>query len=94
MSLTLTCILLYQVVDPVKAVLNVVDWQKSVEYIAASIIRDKVGTHTLGDIIQNTETYQEAILVMNVSLFTIELVISFNFQLFLKKELAEITIIW
>ena len=74
LNLTLTCILLYQVVDPVKAVLNVVDWKNSVEYIAASIIRDKVGTHTLADILQNTQTYQEAILVMNILLFIVEIV--------------------
>ena len=62
-TLTLNCILSYQIVSPVKAILNVVDWESSIRLMAASIIRDKVGTHTLADILQNRESYQESILV-------------------------------
>ena len=72
-SVTLNCVLLYQVVDPVKVILNIVDWESSIRLMTASIVRDKVGTHTLADVLQNRESYQASILV---SLVFLSLIIS------------------
>jgi regulator of protease activity HflC (stomatin/prohibitin superfamily) len=64
LTLTLTCVIFYQVFNPVSVITNVKDWKEAITYIAMSIVRDKVGTHTLGDILQNTQIYQEAIMVI------------------------------